>query len=277
MHAPKKNDPSPRTMLVTCGVIWQGERFLIAQRKPTSRLEPLKWEFPGGKIEFSEDPPQALRREIREELDFDIAVGKILCVSSHTYRGSGENRHILMLAYECSYLSGTPAPRDVHDFRWIGAEEIGSFAFAAADHPVLDAVRKSRPGRGAVAERGASGGAIRSDSSTRVAELRDEVARFVTERAWEEFHSPKNLSMSITIEAAELMEHFQWVTVEESRRLPDDPRKFEAVGQEIADIAIYVLSLCNALDLDLSEAILRKLEINRLKYPADKYQGKHTA
>ncbi|MCX6349872.1 MAG: (deoxy)nucleoside triphosphate pyrophosphohydrolase [Candidatus Aureabacteria bacterium] len=151
MKTSKQNNPP--TMIVTCGVIWQGERFLIAQRKPTSRLEPLKWEFPGGKIEFSEDPPQALRREIREELDFNITVGKILCVSSHTYRGSGETRHILMLAYECSYLSGVPAPRDVHDFRWIGVEEIGTFDFAAADHSVLAAVRKSRPGRGAAGDR----------------------------------------------------------------------------------------------------------------------------
>ena len=115
------------------------------------------------------------------------------------------------------------------------------------------------------------------DDTTTLATLRHEVAHFIDEREWQVYHTPKSLSMSIAIEAAELMEHFQWVTVEGSRRLPDDPRKFEAVGQEIADIAIYVLSLCNALDLDLSEAIVRKLKINRLKYPADKYSGRHTA
>ena len=83
--------------------------------------------------------------------------------------------------------------------------------------------------------------------------------------------------MSITIEAAELMEHFQWLTVEESRRLPSDPEAFDAIGQEVADVAMYLLSLCNSLNLDLSDAIVRKLKLNREKYPAEKYRGKHTA
>jgi mutator protein MutT len=256
-------------MLVACGVIRREGKILIAQRKPTSRLEPLKWEFPGGKIEFGENPPDTLRREIREELDFDIAVGKILCVSSHTCPSSSPPRHLLMLAYECVYASGTPAPRDVHDFRWIQAEDLGAYDFAAADLPVIEAIRGNRPS--------APSGGERSDAGTSVSELKGEVARFVAERDWAEFHSPKNLSMSITIEAAELMEHFQWLTVEESRRLPADPVAFDAIGQEVADVAMYVLSLCNSLQLDLSDAIIRKLKLNRKKYPVDKYRGKHTA
>ncbi len=249
-------------MLVACGVIRRDGRILIAQRRPTSRLEPLKWEFPGGKIEFGEPPPDALRREIREELDFEISVGPILCVSSHAYGEAAPSTHLLMLAYDCAYVSGTPAARDVHDFRWIGEEDFGSFDFAAADLPVIAAILS---------------GAGRSDRATTVAELKGLVARFVAEREWRQFHSPKNLSMSITIEAAELMEHFQWLTVEESRRLPSNPEAFDAIGQEVADVAMYVLSLCNSLNLDLSDAIVRKLKLNREKYPAEKYRGKHTA
>lgn len=87
-------------------------------------------------------------------------------------------------------------------------------------------------------------------------------------RNWEPYHSPKNLSMSIAIEAAELMEHFQWLTIEESRAIIKEPDKLERIKDEIADIAIYLLSLSNALNIDLSAAILEKLERNKERYPA---------
>ncbi len=82
--------------------------------------------------------------------------------------------------------------------------------------------------------------------------------------------------MSIAIEAAELMEHFQWVTVPEARLLTRDPEKYEEVIQEVADIAIYILSLCHSLNIDLSEAIGKKLKLNRKKYPMEEYWGKFT-
>ena len=72
------------------------------------------------------------------------------------------------------------------------------------------------------------------------------------ERDWRQFHSPKNLSMSLAIEAAELMEHFQWIDAAESRRVGDDPAKLAAVREEIADVLCYLLALANELDLDLS-------------------------
>lgn len=267
----------PQTILVTCGIIWKGRELLIAQRKPDSRLEPLKWEFPGGKIEFTEDPPQALKREIQEELDFEIEVGNIFCVSSHNYElNPKDTKHILMLAYTCAYKKGKAAARDVHDFRWIGVDELDKFDFAGADHCIVDKIQKTHARPPSAESTPPNGEVVLTDKSCTVGELKQEVNRFVSERDWEQFHSPKNLSMSITIEAAELMEHFQWVTVKESRFLAQDPEKFEEVGREISDIVMYALSLCNIMGIDLSEAITKKLKLNREKYPLEKYWGKYT-
>ena len=111
-----------------------------------------------------------------------------------------------------------------------------------------------------------------SDDQTRVSDLRDLVAQFVNERDWSQFHSPKNLSMSIAIEAAELMEHFQWLTVEQSKEL--SPEQRVEVSEELADVLCYTVALANSLDLDISQSVFRKMELNREKYPAEKFQGK---
>ncbi len=111
-----------------------------------------------------------------------------------------------------------------------------------------------------------------SDKQTTLHDLKERTAAFVRERDWEQFHSPKNLSMSISIEAAELMEHFQWLTVEESKNL--SPDALSEIGEELADIVLYSLSLANTLGLDLSETVLAKMEKNILKYPSDKVRGK---
>jgi NTP pyrophosphatase (non-canonical NTP hydrolase) len=113
------------------------------------------------------------------------------------------------------------------------------------------------------------------DSSTTIAELKKLVADFVSERDWSQFHSPKNVSMALAIEAAELMEHFQWLTTEASRRLPDDPAKLAAVGEELADVVGYSLALANELGLDLSSAIRAKMIKNAEKYPAEAYRGRY--
>lgn len=111
-----------------------------------------------------------------------------------------------------------------------------------------------------------------SDQQTTLQELKEKMAAFVRERDWEQFHSPKNLSMSIAIEAAELMEHFQWLTLEESKSL--SPEALADIGEELADIVLYSLSLANALNLDLSQTVLAKMEKNVRKYPSDKVRGK---
>jgi dCTP diphosphatase len=114
-----------------------------------------------------------------------------------------------------------------------------------------------------------------SDADTTVAELRKIVADFVAERDWSQFHSPKNVSMALAIEAAELMEHFQWLTIEASRRLADDPQKLAEVGEELADVVGYSFALANELGIDLSQAIRAKMIKNAQKYPADQYRGRY--
>jgi dCTP diphosphatase len=105
------------------------------------------------------------------------------------------------------------------------------------------------------------------DTTTTLAEVRAWMTRFVAERNWEQFHSPKNLSMSLAIEAAELMEHFQWIDVAESRRVIDDPAKLAAIGEELADVFSYTLALANSLGIDLSETLRAKMIKNAVKYP----------
>ncbi len=95
---------------------------------------------------------------------------------------------------------------------------------------------------------------------------------FAHERAWEQFHSPKNLSMALIVEAAELVEHFQWLTEQQSLQLSVD--KLAAVEQELADIFIYLIRLSDRLDVNLIEAAWRKIEINERKYPAENVRGK---
>ncbi len=111
-----------------------------------------------------------------------------------------------------------------------------------------------------------------SDDRTTLQELKEKMAAFVRERDWEQFHTPKNLSMSIAIEAAELMEHFQWLTVEASKSLPAEA--LQDIGEELADIVIYSLSLANVLKLDLAETVLAKMDKNIRKYPSEKVRGK---
>jgi NTP pyrophosphatase (non-canonical NTP hydrolase) len=114
-----------------------------------------------------------------------------------------------------------------------------------------------------------------TDENTTVAQLRQKVAAFVRERDWEQFHDPKNLSMAIATEAAELMEHFRWVTNEGSDRLANESGQRNAIAEELADILAFVLSLANRCNLDLSRTLEAKMAKNAAKYPADRYQGRY--
>jgi dCTP diphosphatase len=95
--------------------------------------------------------------------------------------------------------------------------------------------------------------------------------RFADERDWDQFHSPKNLAMALIVEAAELVEHFQWLTEEQSQKLPAD--KLAEVEQEIADIQIYLIRLADKLGVDMEKAVNAKIELNAKKYPAEKVRG----
>ncbi|MDR2874311.1 MAG: nucleotide pyrophosphohydrolase [Methylobacillus sp.] len=105
----------------------------------------------------------------------------------------------------------------------------------------------------------------------RLNDLRDRLRDFVRERDWEQFHSPKNLAMAMIVEAAELVEHFQWMTEAESRAI--SPEKREAVAHEIADTFVYLLRLADVLGVDIVDAANAKITINAQKYPADKVRG----
>jgi dCTP diphosphatase len=112
-----------------------------------------------------------------------------------------------------------------------------------------------------------------SDQTTNVEELKTTVAKFVAARDWERYHSPKNLAMSISIEAAEIMEHFQWLTVEEADEAMADPKVREEVEEEVADVLIYCLSFANQTGIDVSEVIRKKLERNEGRFPVEKVKG----
>lgn len=114
-----------------------------------------------------------------------------------------------------------------------------------------------------------------ADATTTVQQLKEIMRAFVAERDWQQFHSPKNLSMSLAIEAAELMEHFQWIDVSASRQVKDDPAKLAAIGEEVADVLCYALALSNELGLDLSDTIRAKMLKNAAKYPAAEFKGRY--
>jgi dCTP diphosphatase len=101
--------------------------------------------------------------------------------------------------------------------------------------------------------------------------LRLRLARFAAERDWDQFHSPKNLAMALIAEAAELVEHFQWLTEEQSRSLP--PEKLAEVEYELADILIYLIRSADKLGVDLIRAAHAKIALNEARYPAHKVRG----
>lgn len=102
-------------------------------------------------------------------------------------------------------------------------------------------------------------------------DLRLALRRFATERDWDQFHSPKNLAMALSVEAAELLEHFQWLSDAESSALSPEIRA--KVSEELADVLLYLVRLADKLDVDLAAAAAEKLKVNAAKYPADKARG----
>ncbi len=104
-----------------------------------------------------------------------------------------------------------------------------------------------------------------------IGELSAALARFARERDWEQFHTPKNLALGVTIEAAEVAEIFQWLTDEQARRLP--PETVEHLADELADTLSYLVKLADVYEIDLLAAAKRKLQKNALKYPVEKAKG----
>lgn len=101
--------------------------------------------------------------------------------------------------------------------------------------------------------------------------LRDRLRKFAEERDWEQFHSPKNIAMALVVESGEVVEHFQWLTEEESRHVSEDKR--ESVSEELADVLLYLVRLADKLNVDLLEVATKKIETNHAKYPIQKSRG----
>jgi len=112
-----------------------------------------------------------------------------------------------------------------------------------------------------------------TDTRATVAELRERVMAFARERDWEQFHTPKNLSMALAAEAGELMEHFLWTESKDSAAALADAHKREKIEEEIADVVIYALEFANIGGIDLAKAIEVKLAKNAAKYPVEKARG----
>ncbi len=112
------------------------------------------------------------------------------------------------------------------------------------------------------------------DATTTVGELRERVMAFVHARDWEQFHSPKNLSMALAAEAGELMEHFLWSGSQASLGVARDPQRRPAIEAEIADVVIYALEFANICGIDLAAAVEAKLAANAKKYPVEKSRGR---
>ncbi|MSU64557.1 MAG: nucleotide pyrophosphohydrolase [Opitutus sp.] len=113
-----------------------------------------------------------------------------------------------------------------------------------------------------------------TDSTATISDLKKKVLAFVRERDWEQFHSPKNLSMALAAETGELMEHFLWATPEESRALATDAAKRGRIAGELADVVIYALEFANITGLDVASAIETKMAANAQKYPVEKSRGR---
>jgi NTP pyrophosphatase (non-canonical NTP hydrolase) len=112
------------------------------------------------------------------------------------------------------------------------------------------------------------------DELTTLKSLKEKAREFRDNRDWLRFHNPKDLAISASIEVAELLELFQW----ESKSIggvKQDENLLKKIKEEVADVMIYLLHLCNALDIDLSKAVMEKFQKNEEKYPAEKYKGKY--
>lgn len=125
-----------KTIIVSAGIIQKEELTLIAQRKQTSEIEPNKWEFPGGKIEFQETPEECLIREIKEELNININITSLYTVKSHIYNKNQTKTQVILIVFVAKYLSGDIQTIDCQDYAWITKEDLKKYEFVQADQSI---------------------------------------------------------------------------------------------------------------------------------------------
>jgi NTP pyrophosphatase (non-canonical NTP hydrolase) len=107
-------------------------------------------------------------------------------------------------------------------------------------------------------------------------EIRNRLAQFAQERNWDQYHTPKNLSMALAAEAAELLEIFQWLTDEQSQEIVNNGKEMAQIREEIADVMIYLVRLAEKLNVDIEKAVLDKIKLNEKKYPVELAKGNAT-
>jgi 8-oxo-dGTP diphosphatase len=128
------------TLVVTGAVIPVDGKVLVARRLPTSRFEPGKWEFPGGKVDFGEHPESTIVREIGEETGMTVGVERLYHVSTHVYSDNRGQRHVILLFYLCRIVSGEPSARDCAEVRYVSRDGMGALAFVEGDASVVRSV-----------------------------------------------------------------------------------------------------------------------------------------
>ena len=127
-------------ILVTAAIIEKNGKYLITQR-PQGTHNAGRWEFPGGKVNFGEDLKKCLEREIKEELGINIKAKDIFEYSSHVY---GEDKHIVLLAFHCNFISGEIQKHEIADFAWVTVNEMKNFDITEADLPFIEALKHHR-------------------------------------------------------------------------------------------------------------------------------------
>jgi 8-oxo-dGTP diphosphatase len=130
----------PKPLLVTAAIIRHQGKILIAKRKLDAKFEPNRWEFPGGKVEFTEHPEACVVREIKEELNIDIQIEKFFALNSHVYQ---EELHVVLLAYLCTFKGGDLKVIDAAEAKWVEAKTLKDYEWATADIPFVDALTRA--------------------------------------------------------------------------------------------------------------------------------------
>jgi len=121
------------TLVVTGAIIPHMGRVLMARRHYTSRFEPGKWEFPGGKVDFGEHPADAIKREIKEELGVDISVDRLYDISNHVYSDEKGQRHVILMFYLCRIISGAPSPLDCAEIGMMSRDDMSTLTVVEGD------------------------------------------------------------------------------------------------------------------------------------------------
>ena len=131
-----------KQMIVSAALIRKGSKFLVSRRFDDTLIEPGKWEFPGGKVEFGEKLEVCLSRELKEEINIKVKIGKIIGAVSHTYNVKGNKYHVVLILFDCTYSSGKIKPIGCAETRWVSKKEIGRLDFATADIPLIRKITK---------------------------------------------------------------------------------------------------------------------------------------